>query len=88
LRDCDVLDGGIEIRFGPITRREHAGDNFFSGERGEGKGTNELLGGAGHHDLDADPSILQQADDFCRFVGCDAAGDTQSNFHTILIVNS
>ena len=66
---------------------EHAGDDFFSGEGSEGEGLNELLGGAGHDDLHADAAILQQADNFGGFVGCDSAGDAEGDFHGCLIVD-
>ena len=61
--------------------REHAGNDFFSGERGEGERTYKLLGGARHDDLHADAAVLQQADNFRRFVGRDAAGDAERDFH-------
>ena len=59
------------------------GDDFFSGERSKGKGPDKLLGGAGHDDLHADTAILQLADNFSGFVGCDSAGDAEGDFHGI-----
>ncbi len=57
----DVLDGGINVGFGAGVRGEHAGDDFFSGERGEGKRADELLRRSGHDDLHAYAVVLQQA---------------------------
>ena len=65
-----------------IFRSEQVGDDFFSGESGEGERTNELLGGAGHDDLHADAAVLEQADDLRRLVGCNATGDAESDFHS------
>ena len=66
LRDRDVLDRGIDVGLMLFIRREHAGNDFLSGKRGEGEGTYELLGSARHHNLYVDATILQQADNFCR----------------------
>ena len=88
LRDRDVLDGGIDVGRMLLAGSEHAGDDFFSGERGEGEGANELLGGAGHDDLHANAAVLQQADDFRRLVGCNPAGNAEGDLHGFLIVDS
>ena len=81
LRDRDVFDGRVDVGFMRFVRREHAGDDFLSGKRGKGEGSNELLGGPRHHDLHADAVILQEADDLCRLVGCNAAGDAEGDLH-------
>ena len=87
LRDGDVLDGGVDVGLMLFAGREHAGDDFFSGESGEGERADELLGGAGHDDLHADAAVLQQADDFRGLISCDSAGDAESDLHGILIVD-
>ena len=66
-----------------LARSEHSGDNFFSGERREGKRPYEFLGGAGHDDLHANTAILHQADDLCSLVGRNSASDAEGNFHSV-----
>ncbi len=83
LRDCNVLDGGIDVGLVFLAGREHAGNDFFSGERGEGKRLDELLGGAGHDDLHADATVLQQTQNFSCFVRCDSAGDAEGDLHIV-----
>ena len=81
LRYSDVLDRRINVRFGAGIAVEHAGYNFFSGKCREGKRTNELLGGVGHNDLNANAAVLQQADNFGGFVCRDATANSKRNFH-------
>ena len=87
LRDRDVLDGGLNIGLMLFASRKHSGDDFFTGQSGEGERANKLLSSAGHHDLHADTTVLQQADQFCRFVGCDSAGNSEGDLHTIEIAD-
>jgi len=81
LGHCNVFDGGINVGV-TIFRGKHSGDNFFSGERGEGEGANKLLRGFGHDDLHADAAFLHEPDDFRRFVGGNPATNTESDFHS------
>ena len=71
----------IYIRLGTGIVVEHAGNYFFTGKRCEGKRTNELLGGVGHYDLNANAAVLQQADNFGGFVCRDATANSKRNFH-------
>ena len=80
LSDGNVLNGRFDVGL-RFVRAEQVGNDFFAGERCEGERTNELLRGAGHHDLHAKAAILQQADDLRRLVGRDPTGDTQGDFH-------
>ena len=78
----NMFDSGIDVGLG-VSSLEHAGDNFFPGKCGEGERTHEFLRGLGHDDLYADFAILQQADDFRRFVGCDPAAYAKSYLHGV-----
>ncbi len=81
LRDRDVLDGGVDVRGMLFSLREHAGNDFFAGECGEGERANKLLGGAGHDDLHANAAVLQEPYNLGCLVSRDAAGDSESNLH-------
>ena len=60
---------------------EHFGDNFFSGERGEGERRDEFLRRARHHHLHVELFLLQAADELRGLVGCNSAGDAESDLH-------
>ena len=60
---------------------EHFGDDFLSGERGEGERRDEFLGGARHHDLHVELFLLQAADKLRGFVSSDSTGDAESDLH-------
>src|SRR5439155_10727779 len=81
LRDCNVLDCGINVRLRAGVRRKHAGDNFFTGEGGKSERANKLLSRGSHYDLNADAPLLKQTDDLGSFVCCNAATDSECNFH-------
>ena len=81
LRHRNVFDGGIEVGFMLLAGSEHAGDDFFSGERGEGKRSYEFLGGAGHDDLHLDAAVLHQAYDLRSLVRRDSASNAERNLH-------
>ena len=55
----------------------------FSPERSKTQGANKFLGRAGHDDLNAHATILQQANDFGGFVSCDSAGNAKGNLHIV-----
>ena len=83
LRHRDMLDRRIDVGLGILVAAgsKHVGDDLFTGERGKSQGANKLLCPAGHDDLHADAAVLQQADNFRRLIGCDAAADSERNFH-------
>ena len=84
LRHRDMLDGRIDIglsAFLVAARGKHVGNNFFAGERGKGERANKLLRPLGHDDLHPDAAVLQQAHNFGRLVGRNAAADSERNFH-------
>src|SRR6266498_2683271 len=76
-----MLDRGINIRFPAGVATKHASDNFFAGESCKGEGTNELLGGVRHDDLNANAAVLQQTNNLSGFIGGNAATDSQGDFH-------
>ncbi len=81
LRHGNVLDGRVDVGSVLFARREHSGNHFFAGERGEGKRTNKLLSRARHDDLHANAAVLQQPHNFGCLVSGDAARYSKSNFH-------
>ena len=83
LGDCNMLDGGINIRLVFLAGREHASNDFLSGERSECEGLDELLGGVGHDDLHANATVLQQTQHFRCFVRRDSAGDAEGDLHVV-----
>ena len=87
LRNCNVFNRRINIGRVLFPRRKHPGNNFFSGESGEGEGTYELLGGARHDHLHADAAILQQTNNLGRLVGCNSAADAKSYLHGFLMID-
>src|SRR5690348_9715764 len=64
-----------------IPTRKNVSDNFFAGERGKGKGTNEFLCGPRHDDLHTQIAFLQKAQDFGRLVGGNSAADAKGYLH-------
>ena len=85
LGDADVVDGGVEIRL-LAPRLPQASNDLLTRERRKRKRTHKLLGSSGHDDLYADAGVLQQANDFARFVRGDAATHSESDLHTIIVV--
>ena len=81
LRGIDVFDGGVEIIVGRFGRGPQAGDDFVSGERGEGERLNELFRRLGHDHVNIESMLLQGADQLCCLVGGDAAGDANRDLH-------
>ena len=84
LRHGNVLDGAFHVGGAGFLRAEHFGDDFLAGDCGEGEGSDEFGGGAGHHDLHVELFLLQAAHEFRRFISCDSAGDANGNFHGLL----
>src|SRR2546423_2857385 len=83
LRDGNVFNRRVNVRLRARVTIEHAGNNFSSGEGGEGERTNEFLSGVGHDDLNTNTAVLQQADDLCGLVGCNTAANSEGNFHAV-----
>ena len=77
---CSMAESMLGWAFS-LARGKHVGDDFFAGERGKGERANKLLRALGHDDLHADAAVLQQADNFRRLVGRNAATDSERNFH-------
>ena len=89
LSDGYVLDGRINIRLNvaaaiALTSGEHVGNDFFAGKCGKGQRPHEFLRSPSHDDLNPDAAFLQQADNLCRLVRCNAATNSEGYFHTYL----
>ena len=83
LRGVDVFDCGGEISFGIFGGiGPQAGDDFVSGERGEGERLDELFRRFGHDDVNIERVLLQGAHQLRCFVSGDSAGDADCDLHT------
>ena len=65
---------------GDFRRRPQAGDDFVSGERGEGERLDELLRRLGHDHVNIERLLLQGAHQLRCLVSGDAAGDPNRTF--------
>jgi hypothetical protein len=61
LRYCNVLDGAFEVGFA-AGLREEIGNYLLAAQCGEGQGSNEFAGAAGHDDLNGEGVLLKAAD--------------------------
>src|ERR1700722_17937664 len=79
-----MLDGAFEIRFAGCLAAEKISDYLLPAERSKSKRRHELARAARHHHLYREILLLQAADEFRGFVGCDSSGDAEGDAHKIL----
>ncbi len=76
----DVLYGGVRV--GDVTIAvPQAGDDAVAGDAGKRQGSDEMLRGCGHRDVNVERLLLQSAHQFRCLVRGDAAGNANHDFH-------
>src|ERR1700693_393384 len=84
LRDGNMFNGAFNVcRSSGTSGTEHIRDYFLSGERGEGKRSDELLRCTGHHHLHVQLFLLQTTNQFRSFVSRNASSDAECDFHLV-----
>ena len=83
LRHRDVLDRGVDVGLGILVAASaNMSVMTFSPESAaKVSGRTNCCAALGHDDLHPDAAVLQQANNFRRLIGRDAAADSERNFH-------
>src|ERR1700759_844580 len=76
-----MLDSAFKIRLARFFAAEKVGDYFLPAERSKSQRCDEFTRATRHHYLYRKIFLLQAADEFRSFVGCDSSGDAQGDAH-------
>jgi len=85
VRRVDVLDGGSGVSLVGILGSPEAGNDFVSGQGGEGERRDEVLRGPGHDHVHVECMLLQFAHQFRGFIRSDAASDADCDLHELRV---